>query len=280
MRSLQSTGAGGGGTGGTTSDPPAHAAQPSPEERRDVVLGRLGLVATAAVRDLLIRCALRARIDDGLLPSLAAALAVVDHGAAEAVATVQYAGAVSPHVRQMVALVQELRHNYVPAPPAPAHAPPLPSELAELHARDDVQLAALAFQAGELLHRVDGCGVCRQMRPVAFDLGGLRGILGFSERETAPPAPPSDRFVVSADDLQRSEAVAANRPALDGGGLPLGICQACRKDRAARVRSGKQRAAAWSGCRTTLTSDLGPVTDAVRHNNMHFLPVTPFLATG
>jgi hypothetical protein len=218
------------------------APPPSPEERRDAVLRRLDLVAASAALDLIIRCGLRTRIDNGILRSLAAALAIVDRGATEAGVMQQHEGAARVHIREMVNLLQDLR-RYVPAPAASA-PPPLPSKLAELHARDDVQLAALATQQGEPLHRVDECGVFRQVRPTGSSS------LAATSKSARRRAPICRRWIVaacpsaSARDARRSGPLAQSP---SRGRLPRG------QGAGRRSIATSGRRATWCGT-TTCTS--------------------------
>ena len=55
-----------------------------------------------------------------------------------------------------------------------------------------------------------------------------------------------------------------------------GACGRCQKDRLRRRKSKTVKPAKFSGIQS-IEIDMGPKGDLIRHNNMHFSPVPPYL---
>ena len=106
--------------------------------------------------------------------------------------------------------------------------------------------------------------VCDEVRPVVHRTPPLEETL---EEER----PPHRAKVVKLNPWR----VRADGAAWESHRRLLYICERCEAHR----RSDKRdRCSLFSGVNTTLELDLGPVSDAIRHNSIHFLPVPPFPA--
>ena len=118
-----------------------------------------------------------------------------------------------------------------------------PQFVASNHANPEVLNNAKAFEAGEENHKIATCKVCKETRPV---------------------------FHVSYD--EKAADVRINPWKLDG----KSICSRCKVDRRKRTKSGINRPAKFSGSYSE-EIDLGPSSDLLRENNMHFKPIPPYL---
>eukprot|EP00111_Clytia_hemisphaerica_P009342 TCONS_00027422-protein len=132
-----------------------------------------------------------------------------------------------------------------------------------LHPNPEVGQSVIDFLEGENNHGVATCVVCRETRPV---------------------------YNPSYNNAQARVKIKVWKV------NKAGICDRCRKDRTKRTsesnrinkrnnssNKGKEKQASlkkpakFSGHLTTDDKDLGPSSDRIRHNGMHFLPTPPFL---
>ena len=121
-------------------------------------------------------------------------------------------------------------------------------EILNLHSNPDVGKAISTFEKGELLNTVNTCLVCKETRPVFH--------------ATTP----------QSTNNSHSKPVSINPWKLTKEGL----CQRCHKDILARAKKANKKPSKFSGCFSD-NIDMGPPTNLIRTNNMHFEPVPPYL---
>ena len=265
-------------TGGGGIDEEAAGAaprQPSPTGRDR----RLDARRAVLLKQRLIRYRLKTTIQDRSLPSIAAAAALIagEFDDDERAAVAAYEGASLQAVRGWRKSLCELQELSPEAEAAPAVLPLLQDELDEFHRGVRQQEAALAFEDGELLHGIDTCHVCGETRPVFHATPPLEATARDAEvrRAGLQPAPVELGAWGCSPDI---EAVGES----DADGVPLGVCKRCAASRTQRRKVARETAtppiaSPFSGICTTTDADLGPATDELRHNNMHFLPKPHFL---
>ena len=112
---------------------------------------------------------------------------------------------------------------------------------------NDVGEAIKKFEEGELLHSVATCSVCLETRPifhctlpVSLQSSGTKPVSNFPWK------------------------------------IKKGVCDRCKKENTQRSKKIVKTAAKFSGC-FSAESELGPPENIVRHNNMHFHDIPPFL---
>ena len=130
---------------------------------------------------------------------------------------------------------------------------PIASELSSIHPNENVVEAMKRFEEGELKHSVASCKTCFECRPVFHATKPLR------------KAGPNESSPVEV------------KPWKIGND---GRCSRCHTEYLGRkkqlAQKGRVKAARFSGAYTTDDDDLGPV-GTIRHNNMHFEEVPPYL---
>ena len=102
--------------------------------------------------------------------------------------------------------------------------------------------------------------MCDEVRPVCHRTLPLPDRPGFAGAEPVKLKP----WAVALDDA----AYAAD-------GRVVHVCDRCA---AHRTSSAASSCSLFSGIRTTLDADLSAAEDVIRHNDMHFPAVPPFLA--
>ena len=122
-------------------------------------------------------------------------------------------------------------------------------EIASVHQNPAVIEAIQRFQQGELLHTVDTCKTCLETRPVFH---------------ATPPIHKGAKNQTSPISIKPWKI------------FPDGTCRRCHTEQNGRLKKVVKKAAKFSG-EYSQEVDLGPTTDTIRHNNMHFLPVPPYL---
>jgi hypothetical protein len=115
-----------------------------------------------------------------------------------------------------------------------SHATPRVDELRTFHANPRVQEAALAFEEGELMHTVDKCHVCSEVRPVFHATEPL----GFDR-----DARVGESTLLSVNPWHvRPDVMAGSELGRAGGAgePPLAICDRCLASRTERRKKSQQ----------------------------------------
>ena len=116
------------------------------------------------------------------------------------------------------------------------------SRESNLHPNPKVNQSVKDFEEGEDKHDIRKCTVCQEVRPVFHNSS-------------------SDNASVKLKPWKINKK---------------GICQRCNKERTKRSKQASPQPAKFSGIHSAEV-DLGPKSDPIRDNSMHFLPVPPFL---
>ena len=112
-----------------------------------------------------------------------------------------------------------------------------------IHQNPDVGSSITSFIEGEKKHSVEKCIVCQETRPVFHN--------SFKSKDS--------RIQLTMWKINKD-----------------GACSRCQKDRLKRRKSKVLKPAKFSGIQS-IDIDMGPKGDLIRHNNMHFSPVPPYL---
>ena len=120
-------------------------------------------------------------------------------------------------------------------------------ELLSLHSNPKVVEAVKKCESGELCHTVKTCIVCMATKPI------------FHVTE-------------AAIDSNQSEIITLRPWKIFNDGC----CTRCHKERLIRQKKERRTAAKFSGL-DSLDIDMGPIADGIRHNNMHFAEIPPYL---
>ena len=120
-------------------------------------------------------------------------------------------------------------------------------ELLSLHSNPKVVEAVKKFESGELWHTVKTCIVCMETKPI------------FHVTEAAIDSNQSERITLRPWKIFND-----------------GCCTRCHKERLIRQKKERPTAAKFSGL-DSLDVDMGHRGDVIRHNNMHFAEIPPYL---
>ena len=122
--------------------------------------------------------------------------------------------------------------------------------LSYIHHNEQVVSAVQQFEVGELQHTIQTCAVCFQTRPV------------FNATTFQSPLQQN----VSSTDITFQPWKIFND----------GTCERCHKERLKRKKDAALKPAKFSGIYST-DIDIGPPTNKMRHQNMHFSEIPPYL---
>ena len=100
---------------------------------------------------------------------------------------------------------------------------------------------------GELLHSIAKCKVCMETRPVFHEAN-------------------------SSTTYSGSKCIQINHWKLN----KQGVCDRCHKEKLLLKKKGNLKPSKFSGAHS-LDEHLGPTSNPIRHNNMHFLDIPPYL---
>ena len=132
----------------------------------------------------------------------------------------------------------------------PTHHVGSPTEINSIHHNPKVVQAIQIFETGEMSHTVDSCVTCNETRPIYHC---SKPISREQPSETIP-------ILVQPWKIFKKEH----------------NCKRCHLERNAHLKKGLLKAAKFSGIYSP-ECDLGPKHHQIRHNNMHFEPVPPYL---
>ena len=124
------------------------------------------------------------------------------------------------------------------------------TELNSIHPNPRVINAIQNFEQGEMAHTINTCVICNETRPV------------FYSSKPLPPLNPTGTIPITVNSWKIFKK--------DND------CKRCHLERNANNRKGIQKAAKFSGIYSR-EIDMGPVNHRLRHNNMHFESVPPYL---
>ena len=122
--------------------------------------------------------------------------------------------------------------------------------LSYIHHNEQVVSAVQQFEVGELQHTIQTCAVCFQTHPV------------FNATTFQSPLQQN----VSSTDITFQPWKIFND----------GTCERCHKERLKRKKDAALKPAKFSGIYST-DIDIGPPTNKMRHQNMHFAEIPPYL---
>ena len=119
----------------------------------------------------------------------------------------------------------------------------------KIHSNPNVVKSILTFEQGEMMHEIGSCVTCFQIRPV-FHVTKCSSQL----KEGQPSPIASESWKLFKD----------------------GRCKKCHEERLRNRREVNQKPAKFSGI-YSVEEDLTPPSNEVRHNNMHFRKIPPYL---
>ncbi|XP_057310732.1 uncharacterized protein LOC130648690 [Hydractinia symbiolongicarpus] len=124
------------------------------------------------------------------------------------------------------------------------------NETSTIHQNPDVVAAVIQFEEGEKLHSLATCKTCRETRPVFH---------------ATPPISPTAENETKPITVKPWKIFSDER------------CDRCHRESLSRFKKNVTTPARFSGILSVDDDDLGPLHDNIRHNDMHFLPVPPYL---